>query len=92
MADSIAAVSVVIAFYASRTQAKVVLRQLEQTSSDAGVELTFIVYPGATHSWTNPEADRNAQEFKMPVAYNPEMDRKSWEDLQDFLKEIFAKR
>jgi dienelactone hydrolase len=60
--------------------------------SDAGADLTFIVYPGATHSWTNPEADRNAKEFKMPVAYNPEMDRKSWEDLQNFLNEIFAKR
>jgi dienelactone hydrolase len=60
--------------------------------SEAGADLTFIVYPGATHSWTNPEADRNAKEFKMPVAYNPEMDRKSWEDFKGWMSETFAKR
>ena len=60
--------------------------------SEAGADLKFIVYPGATHSWTNPDADRYAKEFKMPVAYNPEQDRKSWEDLKSWLGEIFARR
>jgi len=26
----------------------------------------------------------------MPVAYNPDADRKSWEDLKSFLDRIFA--
>ena len=59
--------------------------------ADAGADLTFIVYPGATHSWTNPDADRFAKEFNMPVAYNPDADRKSWEDLKSFLDRIFVK-
>jgi dienelactone hydrolase len=58
----------------------------------AGADLTFISYPNATHAFTNPDSDRTAKEFKMPIAYNPEADRKSWEDLQSFLNGIFAKR
>jgi len=37
------------------------------------------------------DADRFAKEYNMPVAYNPEADRKSWEDLKSFLDRIFAK-
>jgi uncharacterized membrane protein len=39
LAESIAAASVVIAFYASETQAKVMLRRLEETSNDPTMEL-----------------------------------------------------
>jgi dienelactone hydrolase len=49
-----------------------------------------IIYPGAMHSFTNPEADKYAKEFHMPIGYNAEADRKSWEEMKRFLKEIFA--
>ena len=57
----------------------------------ADVDYTFISYPGAIHSFTNPDADIYAQKFNIPVGYNLEADRKSWQDMQDFLQEIFAK-
>lgn len=56
----------------------------------AGVEYTFIYYPGAKHSFTNPSADIYAEKFNLPVGYNKEADRKSWQDMQDFLKAIFT--
>jgi dienelactone hydrolase len=59
---------------------------------EAGADLKLIVYPDSTHAFTNPESDRNAKEFKMPIAYNAEADRRSWEDLKSFLNETFAKR
>jgi len=55
----------------------------------AGADLTFISYPEATHSFTNPDADKLAKEFKMPIAYNAAADKLSWEELKKFLKEVF---
>lgn len=57
---------------------------------EAGVLLRFNSYPGAIHSFTNPDADRLAAKFSLPLAYNAEADRRSWQDMQDFLKQVFA--
>ena len=57
----------------------------------AGVDYEFITYPGAKHSFTNPGADIYAEKFNIPVGYNREADKKSWEDMKKFLKETFAK-
>lgn len=57
----------------------------------AGANLTFISYPGAVHSFTNPEADTYAKKFNLPLAYNAEADIKSWAELKKFLKNIFGK-
>ena len=57
---------------------------------DAGVDYKFISYPGAKHSFTNPGADIYAEKFGIPVGYNAEADKKSWQDMQDFLKETFV--
>lgn len=56
----------------------------------AGVDFTFINYPGALHSFTNPDADDYAKKFTMPIGYNAEADRASWAELQRFLTEIFG--
>ena len=57
----------------------------------AGVDYTLISYPGAKHSFTNPGADIYAEKFNIPVGYNHEADKKSWQDMQDFLKATFDK-
>ncbi len=55
----------------------------------AGVDYRFISYPGARHSFTNPQADETGRKFDMPIAYDPEADRKSWQAMQEFLAGIF---
>lgn len=55
----------------------------------AGVNYKFVNYPGALHSFTNPDADAYAKKFNMPIGYNAEADRASWLELQQFLAEIF---
>ena len=55
----------------------------------AGVLLRFHSYPGAVHSFTNPDADRLAAKFSLPLGYNAEADRRSWQDMQFFLKQVF---
>lgn len=55
----------------------------------AGAEYRFVQYPGVRHSFTNPDADRLGREFNLPLAYDSEADTKSWQEMQDFFKEIF---
>jgi dienelactone hydrolase len=63
---------------------------LKKEMAGAKVDFQFIAYPGAKHSFTNPDADQFAKQFGMPIAYNAEADKKSWEDMQAFFKKIFA--
>ncbi len=51
-----------------------------------------VAYPGAKHSFTNPDADQYGRKFNIPLAYNAEADQKSWTEMQAFFKEIFAKQ
>jgi len=54
------------------------------------VDYRIISYPDAKHSFTNPGADIYAKKFNIPVGYNAEADRKSWQEMQKFLKETFS--
>lgn len=56
-----------------------------------GATYTFIGYDSATHAFTNPESDINAQKFHMPIAYNPKADSASWDAMKGFFKAIFGK-
>jgi dienelactone hydrolase len=55
-----------------------------------GVTYQYHGYPGVIHSFTNPDADRLAEKFDLPLAYNKEADEDSWTALQTFLSGIFA--
>jgi dienelactone hydrolase len=55
----------------------------------AGANYTFVNYPGAKHSFTNPEADRFGERFDMPLAYDADADAASWQAMQDLFGEIF---
>ena len=61
----------------------------KQEMQDAGVDFEFIGYPGAKHSFTNPDADSYGQKFNLPLAYNAEADRASWAEMQRFFQRIF---
>lgn len=56
---------------------------------EAGADYRIINYPGAKHSFTNPQADEFGRKFELPLAYNARADRESWQAMQDFFKEIF---
>lgn len=56
----------------------------------AGANYQFENLAGAKHSFTNPDADAIAKKFELPVGYNAAADKKSWEAMQKFFKEIFA--
>jgi dienelactone hydrolase len=53
---------------------------------DAKVDWQFVSYGGAVHAFTNPAAGNDNSKG---VAYNASADRRSWQAMQDFFKEIF---
>jgi dienelactone hydrolase len=57
----------------------------------AGADFRIITYGGAKHSFTNPGADSYAERFNLPIGYHAEADKKSWADMQLFLKDILKK-
>jgi dienelactone hydrolase len=61
--------------------------QLDSIGSDN----TFKIYANATHAFTNPDATKIGKEFNMPIEYNAEADRDSWNDMKTFFGKIFKK-
>ncbi len=55
----------------------------------AGVDFEFINYPGAKHSFTSPEANAFGEKFGLPLEYNAEADKASWQKMQEFLDSIY---
>jgi dienelactone hydrolase len=60
----------------------------KQEMADAKADMTFVAYPGAKHSFTNPDADEYAKKFGMPIAYNAEADKLSWDAATKFLADV----
>ncbi len=61
------------------------VQALKDEMQAAHVKYKFVAYPGAVHSFTNPAAGNDNSKG---AAYNPEADKKSWAELQVFLKEV----
>ncbi|MDD5354905.1 MAG: dienelactone hydrolase family protein, partial [bacterium] len=59
---------------------------LEKEMKDAGVNWQMNIYGGAVHAFTNPAAGNDPAKG---AAYNEQADKRSWEDLKMFLREIF---
>jgi len=59
--------------------------------TDAKADFKVIVYPGAIHSFTNPDATKLGKKYNLPLAYNAKADKESWEDMKTFFKMIFQK-
>jgi len=67
------------------------IEAFKQEMKAAGADFQFISYPGALHSFTNPEATELGKKFDMPVAYNAKADKESWDEMKNFLSTIFKK-
>ena len=67
-----------------------VIKQFQDEMKAAGVDARVVVYPGAKHSFTNPDADTYGKQFNLPLAYNADADKKSWEEMKKFFKEVFG--
>lgn len=58
----------------------------------AGANYRVVTYPGAQHAFTNQEADALGRKFNLPLAYNVDADKDSWQQATEFLREVFGKK
>ena len=58
----------------------------ETEMTAANVDYKVVVYPGAVHRFTNPEA---GNDVASGVAYNEEADKKSWAEFEEFATTVF---
>jgi dienelactone hydrolase len=56
-----------------------------------GADYSLKVYANATHAFTNPDATSVGKRFNMPIEYNAEADKNSWNDMKIFLAALFKK-
>lgn len=52
-----------------------------------GADLTFLNYPQAKHSFTNPEATAKGKKYELPLAYDESADKESWDAFLEFISE-----
>jgi len=55
------------------------LDDMAATLEKNGADVRVVQYPGAKHAFTNPDADRLAKEYDLPLAYNAAADAASWQ-------------
>lgn len=67
------------------------IANFEREMQQAHAKFRFVNYPGAKHSFTNPDADRLGKANNLDVAYNAEADKLSWEAMQQLFQEVFKK-
>ena len=65
------------------------IEAFKQEMKSAGADFQFISYPGAIHSFTNPDADAYGKKFNIPLGYNAEADKQSWDEMKKFFNSIF---
>ncbi len=65
------------------------IQAFKKEMDSAKINYTFINYPNALHSFTNPASTEVGKKFGMKVAYNKAADEKSWEDMKQFLTKVF---
>jgi dienelactone hydrolase len=67
------------------------IEAFKKEMTDAKADYKFINYPGAVHSFTNPDATELGKKFNLPLAYNEKADKESWADMTQFFKETCKK-
>lgn len=67
---------------------KVAAFKIEMDAAKANYRV--VIYPGAKHAFTNPDADELGKKFNLPLAYDAAADKDSWQQATAFLHEVFA--
>jgi dienelactone hydrolase len=60
----------------------------EKEMKAAGVDYKLVKYAGGKHGFTNPAATERGKKFNLPLEYNADLDRQSWEEAVAFLRSV----
>ncbi len=67
------------------------IAEFEKTLHEGKFDWQWISYAGAVHAFSNPGADQLGAANNIPIAYNEPAARRSWEHMQVFFRELFAR-
>ncbi len=62
----------------------------EHEMEQAKANYRVVRYPEALHGFTNRAADDNGTKYGIPLAYNPDADRHSWDDMRKLFADTLA--
>jgi len=65
------------------------LKALKSEMISAGADYRLIAYPNTRHAFSRPDADERAARDNLPIRYDANADKNSWDDLSAFLKTAF---
>ena len=68
---------------------KEAIEQFKSEMDTAGADYEFISYQGAFHGFSNPAADERGRKFNIPLAYNENADRNSWNSMKNLFENHF---
>ena len=60
-----------------------------QEVESARADCLFVLMPGSTHGFTNPEASIRGEKYGLPLRYDERADRASWDHMQLVLENAF---
>jgi dienelactone hydrolase len=65
------------------------VENFKKEMDEAHVDYRFIVYPGATHAFSNPKATERGEKYHIPTKYNEAAANASWNEMKEFFEKIF---
>ncbi|WP_286748272.1 dienelactone hydrolase family protein [Roseivirga sp. UBA1976] len=54
-----------------------------------GADYKYVAYDGAVHAFTSPGANALGEKFNLPLMYNEDADKASWNELMSLFNEVF---
>jgi len=63
------------------------VERIAEEMREAGADVEVTIYPGISHAFTNPGADEKAEKFGLPLGYDEQADRDSFEKTIAFFRE-----
>lgn len=61
------------------------------SANNEKLDYQFVLYSGAVHAFSNPDADKAKAAGLNGVGYNPEAAKRSWDQMKVFFGELFGK-
>ena len=65
------------------------INNLHEEMTSAGADYQFVAYEGALHGFTSKEATSNGQKYGLPLGYDENADRQSWQAMLDLFAKVF---
>ena len=62
---------------------------LKQEMAEAGADLRFVAYEGVLHGFSNPQATVNGERYGLPLRYDADADKRSWDEMKKLFAEVF---